>query len=51
LIAEEPSLRPVARIVRSIHERWDGGGYPDGFAGTEIPLPSRIILTCDASRR
>jgi len=34
--------------VRSTHERWDGGGYPDGLAGEEIPLGSRIILICDA---
>jgi HD-GYP domain-containing protein (c-di-GMP phosphodiesterase class II) len=43
-----PALRPVARLVRSSHERWDGGGYPDGLAGEEIPLGSRIIAACDA---
>lgn len=43
-----PALRPVARLVRSSHERWDGGGYPDGLAGAEIPLGSRIIAACDA---
>ncbi|MEA2140851.1 MAG: hypothetical protein QOC91_950 [Solirubrobacteraceae bacterium] len=43
-----PALRPVARLVRSSHERWDGGGYPDGLAGLEIPLGSRIIAACDA---
>ncbi|MGE5408973.1 MAG: HD domain-containing phosphohydrolase, partial [Syntrophothermus sp.] len=43
-----PALRRVARIVRSTHERWDGGGYPDGLAGSEIPLGSRMILICDA---
>jgi hypothetical protein len=42
------ALAPVARVVRSSHERWDGGGYPDGLAGEEIPLASRIILICDA---
>ena len=31
-------LGEVGRIVRSCHERWDGGGYPDGLAGEEIPL-------------
>ena len=41
-------LQPIARIVRSAHERWDGGGYPDRLAGDEIPLPSRIVLACDA---
>jgi HD-GYP domain-containing protein (c-di-GMP phosphodiesterase class II) len=34
--------------VRSSHEAWDGGGYPDGLAGTEIPLGARIIAVCDA---
>ena len=43
-----PALRPVARLVRSSHERWDGDGYPDGLRGTEIPLGSRIIAACDA---
>jgi putative nucleotidyltransferase with HDIG domain len=38
----------VGRIVRSHHERWDGGGYPDGLAGEEIPLEARIIACCDA---
>jgi two-component system cell cycle response regulator len=43
-----PALRPVARLVRSSHERWDGGGYPDGLSGAEIPLGSRVIAVCDA---
>ena len=43
-----PALRPVARLVRSSHERWDGAGYPDGLAGDQIPLGSRIIAACDA---
>ena len=30
------------------HERWDGGGYPDGLAGEAIPLEARIIACCDA---
>ena len=42
------ALRPVARLVRSSHERFDGGGYPDGLAGEEIPLGARIIFVCDA---
>ena len=41
-------LAEVRTIVRSCHERWDGAGYPDGKAGEEIPLESRIILVCDA---
>ena len=41
-------LSEVGRIVRSSHERWDGAGYPDGLAGTEIPLESCIVCCCDA---
>ena len=42
------SMRPVARIVRASHERWDGGGYPDGLAGEAIPLEARIVCAADA---
>jgi HD-GYP domain-containing protein (c-di-GMP phosphodiesterase class II) len=41
-------LGEVGRIVRSCHERVDGGGYPDGLAGDEIPLIARIVCCCDA---
>ena len=41
-------LATVAPIVRYEHERWDGRGYPDGIAGEQIPLASRIIFVCDA---
>ncbi len=43
-----PGLGGVARIVRHEHERFDGGGYPDGLEGEEIPIGARIILACDA---
>jgi diguanylate cyclase (GGDEF)-like protein len=43
-----PALRMVSLLVRSSHERWDGGGYPDGLARAEIPLGARIIAACDA---
>jgi HD-GYP domain-containing protein (c-di-GMP phosphodiesterase class II) len=43
-----PALRRVSKIVRSTHENVDGTGYPDGLAGEEIPLGSRIIFVCDA---
>ena len=34
--------------MRSSHERFDGGGYPDGLVGEEIPIESRIVFCCDA---
>ncbi|MET0762028.1 MAG: diguanylate cyclase, partial [Thermoleophilaceae bacterium] len=43
-----PGLSAVATAVRHEHERWDGGGYPDGLAGEDIPLASRVVLACDA---
>jgi diguanylate cyclase (GGDEF)-like protein len=48
IIAPIDRLQLVRPIVRHCHERWDGGGYPDGVAGEDIPLESRIILVCDA---
>jgi diguanylate cyclase (GGDEF)-like protein len=48
VLAAAPALRGVAKIVRSSHESWDGSGYPDGLAGTAIPLEARVILICDA---
>jgi response regulator RpfG family c-di-GMP phosphodiesterase len=35
-------------IVRSHHERWDGGGYPDGLARDDIPLGARVFAVADA---
>ena len=43
-----PFLAPVAPLVRSAHERHDGGGYPDGLAGEQIPRGAMVIATCDA---
>ena len=48
ILLAAPALRPVARLVRSSHERFDGGGYPDGLRGDEIPLGARIVAVCDA---
>ena len=48
MLSAEPGLASIAHIVRSHHERVDGAGYPDGLAGRDIPLASRIISTCDA---
>jgi len=41
------SMTDVGAIVRASHERWDGGGYPDGIAGEEVPLPARIVSVAD----
>jgi len=43
-----PALQEVARLVRASHERWDGGGYPDGLVGDQIPVGARIIAVADA---
>lgn len=48
ILAPVPFLQPVRPIVRASHERWDGHGYPDGAAGEDIPLESRIVFVCDA---
>jgi diguanylate cyclase (GGDEF)-like protein len=48
ILAAAPALIPVAPLVRASHERWDGGGYPDGLTGEEIPLGARIVAVCDA---
>jgi hypothetical protein len=48
LVERFPRLGNVATIVRCLHEHWDGGGYPDGLKGEEIPLASRVVLACDA---
>src|SRR6185295_4041426 len=38
---------PVVPIVRHHHERWDGGGYPDGLKGEAIPITARILAVVD----
>jgi putative nucleotidyltransferase with HDIG domain len=48
LLRHLPECESIARIVRHHHERYDGGGYPDGLSGEQIPLASRIITVCDA---
>jgi diguanylate cyclase (GGDEF)-like protein len=47
IVAAAPALSRVALLVRASHERHDGSGYPDGLAGDEIPLGSRIVSVCD----
>jgi two-component system, cell cycle response regulator len=48
IVSAAPALTNVASLVRSSHERWDGGGYPDGLAGDAIPLGARIVAVADA---
>lgn len=48
IIASAAALVPVARLVRSSGERWDGSGYPDSLRGEQIPLGSRVVAVCEA---
>jgi len=48
ILSAMPELAAIGTIVRHSHERWDGRGYPDGLAGDEIPLASRVIFCADA---
>ena len=47
LLARTPGLAEAARAVGQHHERWDGGGYPDGIAGEAISPAARIIAGAD----
>jgi two-component system, cell cycle response regulator len=48
ILSAAPALATVAKLVRSTHERWDGGGYPDGLAGERIPIEARIVAVSEA---
>jgi two-component system cell cycle response regulator len=48
IIAAAPALAGAAALVRASHESWNGTGYPDKRAGSDIPLGARIIAVCDA---
>jgi two-component system, cell cycle response regulator len=48
ILASAPALERSARLVRWTHERIDGGGYPDGLRGDQIPLATRIITVTNA---
>jgi putative nucleotidyltransferase with HDIG domain len=48
LLAEIPEMEEVAAAVRHHHEDYDGSGYPEGLAGEQIPVASRVIRVADA---
>jgi putative nucleotidyltransferase with HDIG domain len=48
VISRVKELKEVAKIVRHHHERFDGGGYPDGLADDHIPLGARVVAIADA---
>jgi diguanylate cyclase (GGDEF)-like protein len=48
ILRSVPGLGVAARVVRHVHELRDGSGHPDGLAGDQIPLGSRVIAACDA---
>jgi response regulator RpfG family c-di-GMP phosphodiesterase len=48
LICNVEGLSHLSSAIRAEHEHWDGSGYPDGLAGADIPIASRITLVCDA---
>jgi signal transduction histidine kinase len=47
LVMTVSHLADIVLPVRHHHENWDGSGYPDGLAGEQIPLASRIVLFAD----
>jgi putative nucleotidyltransferase with HDIG domain len=48
MLARIPFFEAVVSLVRGHHERWDGGGYPDGLTGSQIPVGARILCVCDS---
>lgn len=47
----DPSLHELGELIRHHHERFDGGGFPDGLAGEDIPLGARMIAVADLFER
>jgi len=48
ILVQVAGLEHLGVLVRATHEHWDGRGYPDGLAGTDIPLEARIVGVADA---
>ena len=48
IVGAVPGFEETLDAVRHHHERWDGGGYPFGLAGEEIPLLARLMAVADA---
>jgi diguanylate cyclase (GGDEF)-like protein/putative nucleotidyltransferase with HDIG domain len=48
IIKNIPHLAPCVNIVLYHHERWDGGGYPEGLQGEQIPMEARILAIADS---
>ena len=44
---DEPLMKTAHEICRWHHERWDGGGYPDGLVGDEIPISAQVVSVAD----
>ena len=47
IVREIEFLGAARDVIRSHHERWDGGGYPDGLAGEQTPLSARVFAVAD----
>ncbi len=48
IVANIGRLHGISADIRHHHERWDGGGYPDGLRGDDIPIRARVIAVADA---
>ncbi len=48
MVEQSPILDDIAPLIEAHHERVDGGGYPKGLAGDDLPFGASIISVCDA---